>query len=380
MFLTCSYVPGVRTDELDFELPERLIATTAAEPRDAARLMVCDRASGRVSHRTVADLPRLGVLRAGDLLVVNETSVLPARFAGVRSATGGRVTGLYLSHGPAGLWVAMLRSGGRPAAGEDVRVGRSLRLELLEALGGGRWRIRPRDAENRPLDPDASLAALREVGLPPLPPYLLRARGRAGGAADLPGDADRYQTVFADRRPEARRSVAAPTAGLHLTPGLLAALRSAGVHTAAVTLEVGPGTFLPVKHDNLDDHPMHAERWRVSASTLAALARTRAAGGRMLAVGTTSVRTLESLPHPLTSPPPADGLAGETDLFIRPGTGFTFRHTDLLLTNFHLPRSTLLALVAALPGVGLERLLGWYREAVAEEYRFYSFGDAMIVV
>ncbi len=207
-----------------------------------------------------------------------------------------------------------------------------------------------------------------------------RARERAGDAADLPGDAARYQTVFADPRPEAARSVAAPTAGLHLTPAVLDALAAAGVGRAAVTLEVGPGTFLPVKHDVLDDHPMHAERWHASAATLGALATNRRAGGRVLAVGTTSVRTLESLPSPLPDPPPAAGLSDDTNLFIRPDAGFTFRNTDLLLTNFHLPRSTLLALVAALPGVGLDRLLGWYAEAIAEGYRFYSFGDAMVVV
>ena len=367
----------MRTDELDFFLPEGLIATEAAEPRDAARLMLCDRATGRVSHHRVADLP--GLLRPGDLMALNETSVLPARFLAERVATGGRVSGLYLGHDAGGRWVAMLKSGGRPGPGESVRLGPGLSLELLEALGGGRWRLRPHGPGGEPLDAEASLAALRAVGLPPLPPYITRARERGGGPADLPGDAARYQTVYADPAPEARRSVAAPTAGLHLTEAVFAGLRAAGVGTAALTLEVGPGTFLPVKADELDDHPMHAERWRVPGPTLAALAATRAAGGRVLAVGTTSVRTLESLPAPLPDPPPAGGLSGETSLFIRPGAGFAFRHTDLLLTNFHLPRSTLLALVAALPGVGLERLLGWYAEAVAEGYRFYSFGDAMLV-
>lgn len=370
----------MRTDELDFHLPDRLVATSAAEPRDAARLMVCDRATGRTTHRTVADLPGLGLLGPGDLLVVNETAVLPARFSGVRESTGGQVTGLYLSHDGQGRWTAMLKSGGRPAAGETLELSPTLRLELLAALGGGRWQLQPRDGQARPLDAEASLAELRLVGLTPLPPYITRAREKAGGPADQPGDAERYQTLFADPRPEAQRSVAAPTAGLHLTPAVLGGLEAAGVSRAAVTLEVGPGTFLPVKADDLADHPMHAERWRVSAETLARLAATRAGAGRVLAVGTTSVRTLESLPHPLPQPPPAAGLSGETDLFIRPDAGFVFRHTDLLLTNFHLPRSTLLALVAALPGVGLPRLLGWYQEAIAENYRFYSFGDAMIVV
>ena len=302
----------MRTDELDFHLPDRLIATTAAEPRDAARLMVCDRATGRVTHRTVADLPGLGLLGPGDLLVVNETSVLPARFAGTRAGTGGRVTGLYLGHDEAGVWTAMLKSGGRPVEGAVVELGDTLRLELLAPLGGGRWRLQPRNAAGEPLDAEASLTALRAVGLPPLPPYITRARERAGDAADRADDAARYQTVFADPRPEAARSVAAPTAGLHLTPAVLDALDAAGVGRAAVTLEVGPGTFLPVKADVLDDHPMHAERWHASAATLAALAANRRAGGRVLAVGTTSVRTLESLPCPLPDPPPAAGLSATT--------------------------------------------------------------------
>ncbi|BAM03472.1 tRNA preQ1(34) S-adenosylmethionine ribosyltransferase-isomerase QueA [Phycisphaera mikurensis] len=370
----------MRTDELDFHLPERLIATTAAEPRDSARLMVCDRATGSVHHRRVSDLPGLGLVGDGDLMVVNRTAVLPARFEATRAGTGGRVTGLYLGHDDAGLWTAMLKSGGRPRIGERLQLGDACELELLSPRGGGRWRLRPRDLAGEPMPIDASLEVLRRVGLPPLPPYLLRARERAGGPADLPGDAERYQTVFADRSAASQRSVAAPTAGLHLTEAVLAGLRAAGVRTEAVTLEVGPGTFLPVRADELAEHPMHAERWHAPAATLDALRASRAAGGRVLAIGTTSVRTLESLPFPLPEPAPTAGLAGETDLFIRPDAGFAFRNTDLLLTNFHLPRSTLLALVAALPGVGLDRLLGWYEEAIGEAYRFYSFGDAMVVV
>ncbi|MEM6552014.1 MAG: S-adenosylmethionine:tRNA ribosyltransferase-isomerase [Planctomycetota bacterium] len=393
----------MRTDALDYELPEGLIATQAAEPRDSARLMVCDRVTGAVRHSRVSELPGLGVLRAGDVMVVNRSKVFRAYLEGVRRGTGGRVTGLFLGDeggGEAGGmnppakqgevswvgWRVMLRSGGRLVAGDVVELG-GVALVLEEGLGGGAWRVRVEGDEGVVRGPGA--AVLERVGGVPLPPYIRQARRKRGEAEEVAGDGERYNTVYAEGGgvdhpaeagwPEARMgSVAAPTAGLHFTPGLLEALAGLGVERAEVTLHVGTGTFLPVKSEALEEHPMHSEPITVPSEALATLRRVRAGGGKVLAVGTTSVRTLESLPAEWASL--ERDYSAETGLFIRPDAGFEFRFTDMLLTNFHLPKSTLLALVAALPGVGVERLLGWYREAVAEGYRFYSYGDAMLVV
>ena len=384
------------TADLDFSLPESRIATTPAEPRDAARLMVCHRGSGAVEHRHVRDLPQLGILQPGDLMVVNQTRVLPAYLQGVRTATGGRVTGLYVDRFPpadptesrttdqdpaAERWAVMLESGGRLQPGDTIDLAAhgqdaaTARLHLEQALGRGRWRVRVESAG--PVDPPT---LLHRVGQTPLPPYIRRARQRLGLDPSSDADGPRYNTVFA-RGQAAADSVAAPTAGLHFTPQLLDRLQQRGVRRAAVDLRVGLGTFLPIQTDQLDEHPMHAESIEVSGPTLDALRDTRAHGGSVLAVGTTSVRALESLPHPLGDLP---HYAAQTDLFITPDRvargEFAFRWTDRLLTNFHLPRSTLLAMVAALPGVGLPRLKDWYAQAIAEQYRFYSYGDAMLIV
>ncbi len=374
-------MPPVRTDALDFDLPEALIAITAAEPRDAARLMVVHRDTGTVEHRRVRDLPELGVLRAGDTMVVNRSAVLPAYFEGARQATGGRVTGLYLQTFPDGTWAVMLETRGKPQPGEAISLGETLELRLIERTGPGTWVAQPCDEKGRSLSPADSLAALQRVGRPPLPPYIRKARKTLGLDEFNEHDAVRYNTVFA----EALGSIAAPTAGLHFTPELLQRLDALGVQRAGVTLHVGIGTFLPVRSETLDDHPMHTERFEVPAETLDLLKQTRQRGGRTLVVGTTAVRSLESVlpevpPEEMETTGLCGGFFGATDLFIRPDTGFEFRYTDMLLTNFHLPRSTLLAMVAALPGVGLERLLGWYEAAIAEEYRFYSYGDAMLIV
>ncbi|MEM6394346.1 MAG: tRNA preQ1(34) S-adenosylmethionine ribosyltransferase-isomerase QueA [Planctomycetota bacterium] len=362
----------MRTDALDYELPEGLIATQAAEPRDSARLMVCDRATGAVRHSRVSELPGLGVLGAGDVMVVNRSRVVRAFLDGVRRGTGGRVTGLFLEDEGAGVWRVMLKSGGRLKAGDAVMLdGAALVLE--EGLGGGTWRVRVEGEAGLVEGPAAGV--LVRVGGVPLPPYIRQARRKRGEVEEVVNDGERYNTVFAG---EDGGSVAAPTAGLHFTPGLLDAIAGLGVQRAEVTLHVGTGTFLPVKSEALEEHPMHTEPITVPGATLEVLRRVRERGGKVLAVGTTSVRTLESLPTDWTA---LEGdYSAETGLFIRPGEGFEFRFTDMLLTNFHLPKSTLLALVAALPGVGVERLLGWYREAVAEGYRFYSYGDAMLVV
>lgn len=358
------------TSSLDFDLPDRLIARAAAEPRDTARLLVMRRQTGALEHRQVRDLPDLGILKAGDLLVVNETKVLPARFLCVREKTGGKAEGLFLAEKTAGLWRFLMQTRGTPALGEILRLDGGATLVLREKGEGGEWLAQ--------LEADApTLAVLERVGLTPIPPYIRKARKTDGGDENRPEDPVRYNTVFAKQA----GSVAAPTAGLHFTPELLAKLEAQGVRRAAVTLHVGIGTFAPVKAETLADHPIHSERVAVSAETLRLLADTRAKGGRILVVGTTSVRCLESLPENwLELARQGVGHEGDTRLFIRPDDAlFRFRFTDFLLTNFHLPRSTLLAMVSALPGVGLERLLTAYREAVAQDYRFYSYGDAMLV-
>ena len=358
----------VKTSTLDFQLPERLIARLATEPRDAARLLVLRRATGQLEHCQVRNLPELGVLRAGDLLVVNQTKVLPARFYATREKTGGKVEGLFLSEKGHNLWHFLMQTRGSPTSGETLRLDAQSFLTLMEKRGGGEWLAQLNS--NAP-----TLEVLGLIGTTPIPPYIRKARKQDGESENRPEDQVRYNTVFA----HSPGSVAAPTAGLHFTQDLLARLETMGVRRAAITLHVGPGTFAPVKADDLSSHPIHSERIEVSAETIRMILETRAKGGRILAVGTTSVRCLESLPQDLTSHA-INGYAGDTRLFIRPDDdSFQFRFTDFLLTNFHLPRSTLLALVAALPGVGLDRLLAAYREAVALDYRFYSYGDAMLV-
>lgn len=375
----------MRTADLDFDLPPERIATTAAEPRDSARLMVIHRDTGKIEHRRVRDLPSLGVFRSGDLMVVNQTRVLQAYLTGTRAATGGKITGLFVCAHDRATWEVMLEAKGKLQPGETInlhpRKSDALnpqdvvaQLRLVESLGRGAWRVTVTADEST--DPPTLLG---RVGQTPLPPYIRKAR-KARAQPEFTGDDfERYNTVFADATRSG--SVAAPTAGLHFTPELLAALDQLGVQRAAVTLHVGLGTFLPVHTDRLEDHPIHREWIDVPSDTLDALHKAREHGRDILAVGTTSVRTLESLPEPL------DGVtqhSGETELFITPDRvadgSFSYRYTDRLLTNFHLPQSTLLALVAALPGVGVDRLLDWYRQAIDEEYRFYSFGDAMLIL
>jgi S-adenosylmethionine:tRNA ribosyltransferase-isomerase len=357
---------GMDVRELDYDLPEDRIATAPAEPRDAARLLVLRRASRAIEHCWVRDLPDLGVLQAGDLMVVNQTRVIRAWFEGTRRGTAGRVRGLYLSGDPEGghAWTVMLESRGSLQRGEFVELSDGTVLELRERVQAGTWRVLPSDGD--------ALAVLERVGQMPLPPYIRRQRRQHQEDEVNDADAERYNTVYATDP----GSVAAPTAGLHFTPALMQRIEALGVGRVAVTLHVGAGTFAPIRADRLEDHVMHAERITVSAQALDAIRRTRAAGRRIFVVGTTTVRTLESLPQPL--PAAAEGYAGSTSLFIKPG--FAFRFTDALLTNFHLPRSTLLAMVAALPGVGMDELKQVYGTAVAAGYRFYSYGDAMLVV
>ena len=368
----------MRIEELDYDLPPGRIATAPAEPRDAARLMVIHRGENRVEHLHVRDLPNIPGVRKGDLLVFNQTRVLPALWAATRKATGGKVRGLYLGSTNQ-QWRVMLESGGTLRAGEIIQLDADSSLELVEPLGGGEWLTNL----HSPLD---TPSLLHRIGTTPLPPYIRRERKNLHQPEVQPGDAERYNTVYA-RDPG---SVAAPTAGLHFTPELLDALKQRGVEQARVTLHVGAGTFAPVRTARVEDHPIHSEWINVPPETIAALRAARERGGRIIPVGTTTVRALESLPENWRELP---GFTTDTRLFIvpsgpsepgRPGPGssppFSFRFTDALMTNFHLPRSTLLALVAALPGVGIERLKKWYSIAIAEEYRFYSYGDAMLLV
>jgi S-adenosylmethionine:tRNA ribosyltransferase-isomerase len=368
----------MRTDELDYPLDESLVATHPAEPRESARLMVVSRASGEVTHATVGDLP--GFLAAGDAMVVNATRVIPARIK-ARRATGARVDGLLVeprSELGAGGWFALLRNAKKAAIGER------LALEAPLETGEASLELVGREAEGYLVRLGAAVEA---VGWTPLPPYIRRAREQGGEGDDAAVEArDRrdYQTSFAVAAPRLGGSVAAPTAGLHLTGSLRAELKTRGVREIPVELEVGMGTFKPVEVDRIEDHPMHRERCLVPAASRAALAEVlaaRAAGrGRIVAVGTTSVRTLESMPD--ADAAPGGDLAWDTRLLITPG--FRFRRVDAILTNFHLPRSTLLALVAAFlsedPARAVERLHELYSIARRDRYRHYSFGDAMLVL
>ena len=351
----------MRIEDLDYRLPEELIAQSPAAERDASRLLVLRAETGALEHRVFRDLPSL--LEPGDLLVVNDAAVFPARLD-LRRSTGGRFDALLLEPDAADplRWEALVNAHDKLRVGERLAVERAEGVSvLLEARRGGSWTLRFEGTA----DPRATAEAAGRI---PLPPYIKRAKG--SDPRD-PEDRLRYQTVFA-KDPVA---AAAPTAGLHFTPGLLAACAARGIGRASVTLAVGPGTFRPVKAPLVEDHPMHAERWRIPGETAAAVRATKAAGGRVVAVGTTAVRTLEASAAASPDGLPREG-AGSTDLFILPGYGF--RCVDALVTNFHLPRSTLLALVMAF--AGREAVMGAYREAVREKYRFFSYGDAMVIV
>jgi S-adenosylmethionine:tRNA ribosyltransferase-isomerase len=337
----------------DYDLPEALIAQEPAPERDRSRLMVVRRAEGLIEHRHFADLPDL--LAAGDLLVLNDTRVIPARLIGRRARTGGKWEGLFLHETPDGLWELMSQTRGRLVEGETVVVEPGgLRLTLVRRTPARRWLARPHE-------PGPALDLLRRHGQVPLPPYVRK--GRA--AAD---DTERYQTVYA-RRPGA---VAAPTAGLHFTPRVFERLDGRGISRAFVTLHVGEGTFAPIKVDDITHHQMHREWGELPAATAEAVAATRSHGGRVVAVGTTSVRVLETV----AATGPVRPWSGESELFIY--LPYEFRLVDALVTNFHLPRTSLLCLVSAFAGVELVRQA--YREAVAAGYRFYSYGDAMLIV
>jgi S-adenosylmethionine:tRNA ribosyltransferase-isomerase len=343
--------------DYDYDLPDELIAQHPLPQRVDSRLMLVNRGTGEIAHHHVRDLPQ--ILAAGDCLVLNDTRVVPARLVGRRALTGGRWEGLFLAADPSGNWKLLSRTRGKLSPGESVLLDAGdgsppLEIRFVEKQPDGIW-------VGRPLAEAGAFELLERVGTTPLPCYI-----RQGLAA--PSDASRYQTVYA-RVPG---SAAAPTAGLHFSEELLARLKAGGIQQAYVTLHVGLDTFRPIKTDSLAEHQMHAEWGEMPAGTKNQLAQVRQAGRRIVAVGTTSVRVLETAAQSDTP----SAWRGETRLFIRPG--HRFRLVDALLTNFHLPRSTLLVLVRTFGGDELIRQA--YAEAIRQRYRFYSYGDAMLIV
>lgn len=337
----------------DYDLPAHLIAQEPCAERDQARLLVLNRAGAALTHHVFQDLPEL--LKPGDLLILNDTKVVPARLLGRRMRTDGKWEGLFLRQLPDGLWELLCQTRGRLAPGETLLVEPGpLELRLVGRSALGHWLAQPNPA-------GAALDLLQANGRVPLPPYIRK--GCAG-----PGDRTRYQTVFA-RQPGA---VAAPTAGLHFTSRLFERLSQRGIAWAFVTLHVGLGTFQPLRSADLTQQPLHREWGQLPLDTVEAIIRCRERGGRVVAVGTTSVRVLETVAASGAVRP----WSGETDLFIYPP--YTFRVVDALVTNFHLPRTSLLLLVNAFAGASLIRQA--YEAAVAQEYRFYSYGDAMLIL
>ena len=346
-----SAVPGSRTSDYDFTLPPERIAQRPAERRDESRLLVVDRATERIEHRRFADLAEM--VSPGDALVLNTTRVIRARLLGTRES--GAPAEVFLLKPLGGdTFEAMVHPGGKLRPGRTVHVAPELEVDILEMTERRTRVVRLRSP--LPLD-----EVIERFGHVPLPPYIAR--------ADAGADAERYQTVYARER----GSVAAPTAGLHFTPELLAALEARGVRRVDVLLHVGAGTFKPVEVEDPADHPMHEEWFELGEAAAATLERTRREGGRIWAVGTTSVRTLESAVRDDGS---FTATRGETRIFIRPP--HRFRAVDKLLTNFHLPRSTLIMLVAAFAGYDLT--MRAYRAALESDYRFYSYGDAMVIL
>ncbi len=349
----------MKADALDYTLPSELIAQEPAAVRSESRLLVLDRSTGQV---TDSRFSRLGAfLRAGDCLVLNDTKVLPARFF-ARRRTGGKLEGLFLRETtPQGVWEVMLKGARKVKLGESIdiedrRQGDFCTAKVLEKKPEGVCLLEVEtqaDAET----------VLNHVGFPPLPPYIHRDHDLARAESDL----RRYQTVYA-RCPGA---VAAPTAGLHFTDELMSKLKAVGIGFAYVTLHVGAGTFKPIATEQVEEHEIHREWYRLDAANVEAVLAARQAGGRVIAVGTTVTRVLETV----AKNGPLAACEGMTHLFITPG--YEFRIVDAMITNFHLPRSTLLALAGAF--AGLERILAAYRHAIEQRYRFYSYGDAMLI-
>jgi len=356
----------VQRSDFSYDLPEELIAQHPAEQRDQSRLLVLYRSTGQVIHKSFTDFPCFA--EPGDLLILNNSKVIPARLRGIKPDTGGNAELLLLEEVTHNQWWCMLKPGKRLRVGSRVRLldreGRETPIigELTGKNSEGHGNVRFSGTDNL-------LQELPRLGETPLPPYIARPESPSAQ------DDERYQTVYASPP----GSVAAPTAGLHFTDEILERLRSQGVQTAFVTLHVGLGTFAPVKADNIAEHQMHYERYLLPARTARLINRTRAAGRRIIAVGTTSVRVLESLAAQVGPQLPERDHHGRTNIFIYPP--YEFQLVDRLLTNFHLPESTLLMLVAAFAGEnGREKILAAYRQAVEQRYRFFSYGDAMLML
>ena len=341
----------MKTSDFYYELPKELIAQTPVEPRDSSRLLVLDRKSGEISHRRFSDI--IEYLQEGDLIVANDSRVLPARIYGVKNGTGARVEFLLLRQITGNRWETLCKPGKKAREGAKFSFGDGiLTAEVTEVKDDG----------NRIVDFNCDenfFAALDKIGQMPLPPYI----------TEELKDKERYQTVYSNEI----GSAAAPTAGLHFTEELMERIRAKGVKIAYVTLHVGLGTFRPVKVDDVTKHKMHSEHYEIPEETARLINETKRNGGRVIAIGTTSCRTLESVATQYGEIKPCDGF---TDIFIYPG--YEFKVLDGLVTNFHLPESTLIMLVSAF--AGYENTMNAYQIAVKEKYRFFSFGDAMVIL
>lgn len=347
------FVNSQMLSHYDYKLPSALIAQSPLRNRSDARLLVVDRTTGKFQHLHIDDLPLL--FKPNDCVVMNDTKVLPARLVGTRNKTGGRWEGLFLSFDSNRFWKIIGKTRGKIQSGESVQLQTpeghlGFSLEFGTKLADGSWIVKPQTD-------DAPLSALEQVGWVPIPPYIRNGRM-------LPEDKETYQTVYASKP----GAVAAPTAGLHLTQQLFNSIKQQGIAIAPVTLHVGLGTFKPITVENIHEHSMHAEWCSLTESTSAALRHCKVTGGRIIAVGTTSVRVLESATD-------LQPFEGETSLFIHPP--YQFRNVDVLLTNFHLPKSTLLILVRTFGGD--ELIQEAYQEAIRKKYRFFSYGDAMLI-
>ncbi len=349
---------SLKIEDLEYDLPHERIATHPATPRSFAKLLVVEHGSFVDKH--VCDLPSL--LPEGALLVVNETAVLPARFMAKKVGTGGKVEGLFL-HQDGDDWVVMLKANGKLRAGVQLELCEGVQLELVQRVDK-HWKCSCTESSG-------ARAILKKIGVTPIPPYIVGARGEQ--KFDEASDKERYQTIYADQKQN--YSVAAPTAGLHFDEQLLEALQSSRIELVPVTLHVGAGTFKGIETQTIEEHEMHEESWQVRQDALHTIKGAKLEGRPIIAVGTTTVRTLESLPS-MISWPETGGLSGTTRLMIAPP--FDFKLVDGMLTNFHLPKSTLLTLVAA--KIGIERLQAAYSHAIQSDYRFYSYGDAMLIL
>lgn len=343
----------MKTDLFNYDLPPELIAQHPPERRELARMMVLHRKTGAMEHRTITDISEY--LHAPDILVLNNTKVIPARIFG-QKASGGKVELLLLEEAVAGEWKVLMKTSRRPKVGDELMLcsGKASATMLYD---GEQGEAVLKISSERPL-----MEILEEEGVPPLPPYITR---KEQTPKQIEEDKIRYQTVYASEPGAA----AAPTAGLHFTPDIFAALKQQGINTAELTLHVGLGTFRPVSAELITDHEMHHERYDVSEEAARHISEAKQKGGRIVAVGSTSVRTLESLPQIKAS-------SGSTNIFIYPP--YDFKNVDAILTNFHLPKSTLLMMMSAF--AGRERMLKAYETAVREKYRFFSYGDCMLIL